>query len=56
MKLKKKLPPNRSYEQVKNHYLVERALAAKLKESTREERRALFLFAQPGAPSAGGKD
>jgi SAM-dependent methyltransferase len=42
MKLKKKLPPNRSYEQVQNHYLVERALAAKLKESTREERQALF--------------
>ncbi len=37
MKLRKKLPPNRSYEQVKNHHLVEKDLAAKLNESTYSE-------------------
>ena len=34
----KPLPSNRSLEQVKNHYLVEKALAEQLKQSNREER------------------
>lgn len=38
LKLKRALPSNRSFEQVKNHYLVEMALAKRLKESSREER------------------
>jgi SAM-dependent methyltransferase len=42
MKIKKKLPPNRTYEQVKNHYLVERSIAKKLKNSNREERKKIF--------------
>jgi len=38
MNLKKPLPPGRSFEQVKNHYLVEKAIAERLKKSNREER------------------
>ena len=40
--LKRKLPPNRSYGQVYNHYLVEKSIADRLKISNREERRHLF--------------
>jgi SAM-dependent methyltransferase len=42
MKLLKPLPNDRSYEQVKNHYLVEKALADKLKNSAREQRTEIF--------------
>jgi len=42
MKLKKPLPPNRSFEQIKNHYLVERSIAKKLKESNREKRKQIY--------------
>lgn len=42
MKLLKPLPNGRSYEQVKNHYLVEKALADKLKNSAREQRAEIF--------------
>lgn len=42
MKLKKSLPPNRSYEQIMNHYLVEKSIANRLKESNREERKLIL--------------
>jgi SAM-dependent methyltransferase len=42
MKLTKPLPPNRSIEQVKNHYLVEKAIAERLKKATRAERKVLY--------------
>ncbi len=42
MKLKKKLPVNRSFDQVKNHYLVEKSLADKLKSADRNERRIIY--------------
>ena len=38
MKLLRPLPPDRSYEQIKNHYLLEKSFAERLKNSTREER------------------
>ena len=38
MKLLRPLPPNRSYDQIKNHYLLEKSIAEKIKSSTREER------------------
>ena len=38
MKLLKPLPPGRSFEQIKNHYLVEKSIAQRLKNSNREER------------------
>jgi SAM-dependent methyltransferase len=40
--LKKRLPDDRSFEQIKNHYEVERAIAARLKQSSREEREAIY--------------
>ncbi|MCC7429246.1 class I SAM-dependent methyltransferase [bacterium] len=43
MKLLKELPPNRTYEQVKNHYLVEKAIAQKLMNTIDyEERKVIF--------------
>jgi ubiquinone/menaquinone biosynthesis C-methylase UbiE len=42
MKLKKKLPPNRSYDQIKNQYLVEKSIAEKLKRADRLERKKIF--------------
>ena len=42
MELKRDLPPNRTYEQVMNHYLVEKSLADKLKQSDREERKIIY--------------
>jgi SAM-dependent methyltransferase len=42
MKLKQPLPPGRSYEQIRNHYEVERAIADRLRGSSREERRAIY--------------
>lgn len=41
MKLTKPLPPNRSFDQVLNHYLVEKSIADKLKKSNRKERRVI---------------
>ncbi len=38
MKLLKPLPPGRSFEQIKNHYLVEKSIAERLKKSNREDR------------------
>lgn len=42
MHLKKPLPTNRSFEQIKNHYLVEKAITERLKSSSREERMLIF--------------
>lgn len=43
LRLKKPLPIGRSYEQVLNHYMVEKELAAKLLVSSRVERKALLV-------------
>jgi SAM-dependent methyltransferase len=42
MKLLRQLPQDRSYEQILNHYLVEKSIANRLKESNREERRLIY--------------
>jgi SAM-dependent methyltransferase len=42
MKLREPLPPDRSYDQIKNHYLVEKSIADRLKKSNREERKSIF--------------
>ena len=42
MYLKRPLPRNRNYEQVKNHYLVEKSIATKLKTASREERKRIY--------------
>ena len=42
MKLKRPLPSDRSFEQVKNHYIVEKAIAEKLKQANREERKFIY--------------
>jgi hypothetical protein len=42
MELRESLAPDRSYEQVLNHYLVEKAIADKLKEANREERKLIY--------------
>ena len=42
MKLLKKLPDNRSYEQVYNHYLVEKEIAVKLKHAVVLERKQIY--------------
>jgi len=40
--LRRKLPPNRSYEQIKNHYVVEKEIAGKLRHSNRNERTKIY--------------
>jgi len=42
MKLKRPLPPNRSLEQIRNHYLVEKAIAERLKQADREGRKLIY--------------
>ena len=42
MKLKRPLPLNRSFTQILNHYLVEKAIAGKLKQANREERKLIY--------------
>jgi len=42
MRLKQRLPEGRTLEQVINHYQAEKAIALRLKNSTREERKSLF--------------
>jgi len=42
MKLKKKLPGNRTLEQIRNHYEVEKAIATRIKKATREERKIIY--------------
>jgi SAM-dependent methyltransferase len=40
--LKRPLPPDRNYEQVLKHYLVEKAIADRLKRSTPQQRKLIF--------------
>jgi len=40
--LKKPPPADRTFEQIKNHYEVERAIATRLKQSGREERKVIY--------------
>src|SRR5215204_1753951 len=42
MKQLKPLPPNRTFEQVLNHYLVEKAIAERLTNASREERKHIY--------------
>jgi SAM-dependent methyltransferase len=42
VKLREPLPANRTLDQIKNHYLVETAIAKRLKESSREERKQIY--------------
>lgn len=42
MELKLPLPPGRTYEQIKNHYEVEKAIAARLISASREERKKIY--------------
>ncbi len=42
MELKHPIPPDRTYEQILNHYEVEKAIAARLMSATREERRKIY--------------
>lgn len=42
MRLLKSPPPNRTFEQLKNHYLVEKAIAERLKSASREERKLIY--------------
>jgi SAM-dependent methyltransferase len=42
MDLKLPLPPGRTYEQIKNHYEVEKNIAARLMSASREERKAIY--------------
>lgn len=42
MELKQPLPPGRSFDQLMNHYLVEKSIAQKLKASSREERQEIY--------------
>lgn len=42
MELKKRLPSDRSFEQIRNHYLVEKSIADRLKIASREERKHIF--------------
>lgn len=42
MKLKKALPSNRTYDQVLNHYLVEKEIAQRIKEAKPEDRKKIY--------------
>lgn len=42
MRPKRRLPKDRMFEQIKNHYEVEKSIAERLKNSAREERKAIF--------------
>jgi SAM-dependent methyltransferase len=42
MRLLRPLPPDRSFEQIRNHYLVERSIAKRLKGSSREKRTLIY--------------
>jgi SAM-dependent methyltransferase len=42
MELKHLLPPGRTYEQILNHYEVEKAIAARLMAADREERKKIY--------------
>jgi len=43
MNLRKPLPPDRTYDQLRHHYQVEREIADRLRRSTREERIRIYL-------------
>jgi SAM-dependent methyltransferase len=42
MELKLPFPPGRTYEQIRNHYEVEKAIAARLMSASREERKKIY--------------
>lgn len=42
MKLKHPPPPGRTEEQLRNHYLVEKSIAERLKRANREERKRIY--------------
>jgi SAM-dependent methyltransferase len=42
MKVLKPLPPDRTLQQIENHYYVEKAIADRLKQATREERIEIY--------------
>ena len=42
MQLKKSLPQDRTYDQILNHYKVEKAIAERIKKSNREERKQIY--------------
>jgi ubiquinone/menaquinone biosynthesis C-methylase UbiE len=42
LELRKPLPDGRTYEQIKNHYLVEKHIAEKLRNAAREERKTFY--------------
>jgi len=42
VRLRRPLPPNRSFEQIKNHYLVEKAIAERLKHANRGNRKLIY--------------
>jgi ubiquinone/menaquinone biosynthesis C-methylase UbiE len=42
VKLKKPLPPDRTLDQIRNHYEVEKAIATRLKRANREERKEIY--------------
>lgn len=42
MKLLRKLPSDRSYEQIKNHYLVEKGIATRIKLATPDKRKEIY--------------
>src|SRR4030042_1118942 len=42
MKLLRSLPPNRTLEQLQNHYLVEKTIAKRLKNACRSERKLIY--------------
>ncbi len=42
MKLKRNLPKDRNFEQVRKHYEIEKSIAEKLKRANREERKKIF--------------
>lgn len=44
MKLKRRLPKDRTFEQIKNHYEVEKSIAENLKSSDREKRKTIYPF------------
>jgi len=54
MKLKRRLPKDRTFEQIKNHYEVEKSIAGNLKSADREKRKTIYpvmydeLFARQG--------
>lgn len=42
MELKKPLPPDRTLDQVRNHYIVEKEIASRLKRANREQRKEIY--------------